>query len=105
MYMDEIIEEEYQRHNPWWGKREITSSPEYQPLERSDMSYHFDAAREHSVSIIGGQAGIGKTTMLHNIAEQLVAENASKAEEVMYLPLDNPVLRIGQDGAITRAVD
>jgi predicted AAA+ superfamily ATPase len=53
---------------------------------------------------IAGAAGSGKTTILHQIAHDLIEDDDVPAQNVMYLPLGNPRFQIGSN-VIRDAVD
>lgn len=93
-----------QRHNPWWETGAIESAEPYVSRERSDFSYKRDAVLENRFVAYAGPAGIGKTTIIHQVIDSLVTEYDTHPRNVLYLPLGNPQYQVGS-GVIADSID
>lgn len=95
---------DYRQQNPWWETGDVSTSSRYHSERRSDYRYKFDSVRSCRFTAIAGAAGSGKTTILHQIAHDLIEEVGLPPENVMYLPLGNPRFQVGS-AVIHDAVD
>lgn len=119
---EEAIYAAYQHHNPWWenyslediGEKRVhprlrqTLLGQIRSLERfsrSDFEFHYTAAIENRFTLVAAPNGIGKTATLTRIAKELVQRRDLPDENLFYLPLGQPVFRIGDRPSIETAVD
>lgn len=89
------IDDLQQKHNPWWETGTVESAGPYVPRHRSDFSYKRDVVLEYRFVAYAGPAGIGKTTLIHQVIDSLVAEHDIHPRNILYLPLGNPQYQIG----------
>jgi len=88
---------DYRRQNPWWETGDVSASDRYHPERRSDYQYKLDNVQSSRFNIIAGAAGSGKTTILHQIAHDLLEKDGVPSQNVMYLPLGNPRFQVGSN--------
>lgn len=88
---------EYREQNPWWETGDVSAADRYHSEHRSDYSHKFRRVRENRFLAIAGAAGSGKTTILHQLAHDLVQEDGIPPTNIMYLPLGDPRFQIGAD--------
>jgi predicted AAA+ superfamily ATPase len=93
-----------QNHNPWWESGTAESAEPYVSRQRSDFTYKRDAVLENRFVAYAGPAGIGKTTIIHQIIDSLVSEHDTHPRNVLYLPLGNPQYQIGS-GVIAESIE
>ncbi len=78
--------------NPWWtGRRQ--DLPEFRRLAFHICSEHLTDVRLRRAVLLSGPRRVGKTTILCQIAEQLVQEGR-EPKSVFYLSLDHPILKL-----------
>ena len=87
----------YREQNPWWETSDVSAADGYHPDRRSDYSHKFRRVRENRFLAIAGAAGSGKTTILHQLAHDLVQKEGVPPTNIMYLPLGDPRFQIGAD--------
>ena len=78
--------------NPWWSG-EI---PELPPFHRLAFRVCLDYLTHHGIKraiLLSGPRRVGKTTILQQIADHLIAQDGRAPESVLYLSLDHPLLR------------
>ena len=98
------FEPDYRQLNPWWDSSDVSEADQYQSERRSDYQYKLRSVRNNRFVTFAGAAGSGKTTILHQIADNLITEDDVHSQNVMYLPLGDPRFQIGSD-VIIDAVD
>lgn len=98
------IDDLQQKHNRWWETGEVESSEPYVSEHRSDFSYKRDAVLDNRFVAYAGPAGIGKTTIIHQVIDSLISEYDTHPRNVLYLPLGNPQYQIGS-GVISESID
>jgi len=98
------IDDLRQKHNSWWETGTVEGSSGYTPGRRSDFSYKRDAILDNRFVAYAGPAGIGKTTIIHQVIDSLVSEYETHPRNVLYLPLGNPQYQIGS-GVISEFID
>lgn len=76
--------------NPWWGGR-VPAVPRFRRPMYADCLRHATQGPERTVRIVTGARGAGKTTMLLQIAADLVAQGGDP-RRVLYLDLGHPML-------------
>ena len=81
-----------ERFNPWWG-REAVSVPTFRRLAyRACQKYLDDQALRRAVLLCGPRR-VGKTTILHQLANDRVAQGMDP-RSVVYISLDHPLLKL-----------
>ncbi len=95
---------DYRQQNSWWETSDVSTSNQYHSERRSDYQYKFESVRSNRFSIIAGAAGSGKTTILHQIAYDLLEDDGVPPQNVMYLPLGNAQFQVGSE-VLRDAVD
>ena len=95
---------DYRKLNPWWETGDVTVADRYESKRRSDYDYKLRRVRNNRLVNIAGAAGSGKTTTLHQIADDLTSEDGIPPRKIMYLPVGDPRFQIGND-VIRDAVD
>lgn len=85
-------------YNPWWTKRAV---PSYILKEfKREAFYKFkDYLKLNRILILKGPRRVGKTTILYQIINTLLQERV-KPENILYLSLDDPKLKIDFDKII-----
>lgn len=83
--------------NPWWDSGDVSLSERYQQERRSDFRYKIGHVRSSRFVALAGAAGSGKTTILHQIANDLIEDDGVHPQNIMYLPLGDPRFQIGDD--------
>jgi predicted AAA+ superfamily ATPase len=78
--------------NPWWAQRTM-AVPAFHRLAFDACSrYLFDPSIRRGV-LLAGARRVGKTTVLYQLAERLLAQGAAPTS-ILYLSLDHPVLKL-----------
>jgi predicted AAA+ superfamily ATPase len=95
---------DYRQQNPWWETEDVSVSKRYHSERRSDYQYKYERIQNYRFVDIAGAAGSGKTTILHQIAHDLLADDGIPAQNVMYLPLGDSRFQIGSN-VISDAVE
>ena len=76
-------------YNPWWGKRDYKVDPSFRRLAFQKIFQDLKEIRQ--IISITGPRRVGKTTLVHQLVEALIAEG-HKPEHIIYFSLDDPLL-------------
>ena len=81
--------------NPWWAGRK-GSVPSFQRLAYHACRTHLSNTRLRRAILLSGPRRVGKTTILLQLAEAILADatTISQSKSVLYLSLDHPVLKL-----------
>lgn len=86
---DDNLYRAMERTNPWWAGRRMRDAT-VREFRRPDYSELMRRMAEHPVQAVLGARQVGKTTLLHQVAAELVARNDPL--RVMFLSLDETSL-------------
>ena len=86
---DEALVEEMALQNPWWAGGRVPDA-RLSEFKRHDYSVMAQRIEGHRVHALLGARQVGKTTLLYQLAAELVGRNDPR--RVMLLPLDEPGL-------------
>ena len=86
---DDSLYRAMERTNPWWAGRRMRDAT-VREFRRPDYSELMRRMAEHPVQAVLGARQVGKTTLLRQVAAELVARNDPL--RVMFLPLDETSL-------------
>ncbi|HKU49649.1 MAG TPA: ATP-binding protein, partial [Nitrososphaera sp.] len=89
---DEIMRFLYQ-HNPWWTKKPIAES-KIKPFKRRDYYKIVDRLADDKILALIGPRQVGKTTIVYQLIEKLLAEDGINAQNIFFLSLDDPYLNV-----------
>jgi len=81
-----------QGFNPWWAGQE-TPVPEFKRLAYHACRKHLDDTSLRRAVLLSGPRRVGKTTILTQIAADLVKEGVDP-RSIIYLSLDHPLLKL-----------
>jgi len=81
-----------QGFNPWWQGRSLRVPP-FKRLAYFAARRHLDDPSLHRAILLSGPRRVGKTTILSQVAADLVGEGTEPAS-VLYLSLDHPLLKL-----------
>jgi hypothetical protein len=84
--------------NPWWAGRQ-GEVPPFRRLAYDACRLYLEEASFRRAVLLSGPRRVGKTTVLNQIAQDLVAEGHDPTS-VMYLSLDHPLLKLQRLPAI-----
>jgi predicted AAA+ superfamily ATPase len=89
-----------QQYNPWWDGRPDADLPKWQRHAYGELrSWIFEPPSRRAV-LISGARQVGKTTMLRQIAYELV-ESGVNPESILYVTFDSPILKlVGLEGLL-----
>lgn len=85
--MDEII-----LQNPWWKTKRIDDIKKGS-IKRDDFSLIKKHLDDTQITCLIGARRVGKTTLMFNTIDHLL-KNGSKPEEILYISLDSPKIRM-----------
>lgn len=85
---DEVLRA-LQGFNPWWTDRKV-SVPEFRRAAYDVCKAHITGRNLRTVLLLSGMRGGGKTTILLQTAQDLVAAGADP-RSVLYLPVEHPI--------------
>lgn len=78
-----------QGFNPWWNGRKL-SIPTFRRAALAACASHVDGPAQRTVLLLSGMRGAGKTTVLLQLAQMVVARGADP-RSVVYLPVEHPI--------------
>jgi len=81
-----------QGFNPWWRGADFAAPPFKRLAFHACRRYLLDEELRRAV-LLSGPRRVGKTTILHQMAAELVAQG-SDPRSVLYLSLDHPILKL-----------
>ncbi len=95
---------DHRQQNPWWESGDVSTADRYHSERRSDYHYKLSRVLDNRFVNIAGAVGSGKTTILHQIAHDLINEDGIPPQNIIYLPLGDPRFQIGT-GLIRNSVN
>lgn len=78
-----------QGFNPWWARRSVAVPPFRRAVHAACLA-HVHGPRQRTVLLLSGMRGSGKTTVLLQVAEDLVAQGADP-RSVIFLSVEHPI--------------
>src|ERR1035437_5522506 len=86
--------------NPWWEKGSPLDVPSWKRLAFAELRDWVTKPPARRAVLLSGARQIGKTTLLLQTIESLLAESV-KPEQILYATLDHPLLKlVGIEGLL-----
>ena len=87
-------------HNPWWEDRRIPDLPSWRRAAFREIDQWLHRPPAHRAVLLSGARQVGKTTLLLQAIESLVAGGV-KPNRILYATFDHPLLKlIGLEGLV-----
>jgi predicted AAA+ superfamily ATPase len=89
LFSQEEVLRVLQGFNPWWNGRNVIV-PSFRRAAFAALREHLHGPRLRTVLLLSGMRGGGKTTLLLQLAQDLVA-HGEDPRSVIYLPVEHPI--------------
>lgn len=81
------------QYNPWWDGKRIPDLPNWRRAAFREVSLWLNEPPTHRAVLLSGARQIGKTTLLLQAIESLIATGV-KPSRILYATLDHPLLKL-----------
>lgn len=88
------------QYNPWWSRRAVPDLPDWRRAAFHELDLWLKNPPAHRAVLLSGARQVGKTTLLLQAAEALIAAGVPP-QNILYATLDHPLLRLeGVEGIL-----
>ena len=82
------------QYNPWWSGQRVPDLPEWRRAAFRELDFWLRTPPAHRAILLSGARQVGKTTLLLQAAESLIASGVPP-QNVLYATFDHPLLKLG----------
>ena len=82
-----------QQYNPWWHRQPILDLPTWSRASFQELYTWLARPPSHRAVLVSGARQVGKTTLLMQAAQQLIADGVPPAS-ILYVTFDHPLLKL-----------
>lgn len=81
------------KYNPWWSGIRVADLPDWRRAAFSEIDYWLQKPPTHRALLLSGARQVGKTTLLLQGCEALIASNVPP-QNILYATFDHPLLKL-----------